>query len=398
MTDHKPMSMLREANPVSSEELEQTLSADDRSTARGRAIRMAEQGDYEEADRRPKRGIIRRGSGPRALVRPVAVVLCVGLAAALVLIGLGNGGGGSTPGGGPHPPLAQPPFADAAIRWAKVSPRLLVTESGWYVQTISENGDGTGEIDWTDGGHGPEGLHYLEISWFPSREYNNLVKDRSEGGQYPPTDTTVLGKQAKTFHEGPTADYDTFVPPDGDVVVEVRGDVGSEDGYFHLLQTIEPTSVNGWLSAMPASVLETADRSTAVDSMVNDIPLPPGMNESELQGLVAQRLKGQNLVSRYNLGAAVTSVVSCNWLDSWVAAKESGDQAAAQRAVDAMATAPHWTILDQMKSEGDWPSAITEYGDAIRTGTHLGPSGEEDVFQHPQAFQHAYNPALGCNE
>jgi hypothetical protein len=396
MTDNKAIAMLREANPVLAEELERALSADERRAARERAIRMGEQDGLQEAARPSKRSLARSGSGPWALVRPLAVILCAGLAVALVLIALGSGRGGSAPGGGPGP-LAQPPFADAAIRWAKVSPRLLITESGWYIKTVSENADGSGQVTWTDGTSGSEGAHELEIHWFPPHEYENLLNDRSEGGQYPPTETTVLGKQAKVFHQGPTASYDTFLPPDGNFVLEFQGDVGSEDAYFQLLQTLEPTSVNGWLSAMPASVLQVPDRGEAIDSMAKDIPLPPGVTESKLHDAVDQRLKGQKLVSRYNLGAAITGIVTCDWLDSWVAAKQSGDQATAKRAVDAMATAHHWTVLDQMSSEGEWPGAIYEYGDAIRTGTHMGPSGEEDVFQHPEAFQHAYNPALGCN-
>jgi hypothetical protein len=387
MTDDKTITMLREANPVSTEELEGTLGADDRSAARERAIRLAGQGDFDEADRQPRRGIIRRGSGPRALVRPAAVVLCVGLAAVLVLIGLGNGGGGSTPGGGPHPPLAQPPFADAAIRWAKVSPRLLVTESGWYIQTISENGDGSGEIQWTNGIHGAEGgLDYLEISWFPAAQYEDVLSNISDESD-PPIETTVLGRKAKVFHSGPTADYQALVPPDGDFVVELRGDVGSEDGYFQLLQTLEPTSVNGWLSAMPASVLETADRSNAVDSMTRDIPLPPGMNTSELQGLVAQRLKGQKLVSRYNLGAAVTGIVSCDWLDRWTAGLAKGDQAEVQQAKGALATSRGWRILDQMDKHGDYPEGIWDFAK-----DRLGSSG------FGRNTTHNYNSTLGCNQ
>lgn len=386
MTDQRVMAMLREANPVSIGELERTLTADDRTAARERAIHIAEQGAGEIADRRQERRLARGDSAPRALVRPLAAMLCLGLAAALVLIGLGGGGGSPTPSG--HPPaLAQPPFADAAVRWAKVSPRLLVTESGWYIQTVIENGDGTGEIHWTDGINGPDGLHYLEIHWFPARQYNNLQKDRSEGGRYPPTKTTVLGRKAKVFHEGPTSDYDTFVAPHGRFLVEIRGDVGSEDGYFQLLQTLEPTSVNGWLSAMPASVLEVPDRRKAVDSMTKDIPLPPGMNTSKLQGFVAHRLKGQKLVSRYNLGAAVTGIVSCDWLDRWTEGLAKGDRDEVQQAKDALATSRNWRILDQMDRHGDYPEGIWDFAK-----DRLGSSG------YGRNTTHNYNSTLGCNE
>jgi lysozyme family protein len=51
------------------------------------------------------------------------------------------------------------------------------------------------------------------------------------------------------------------------------------------------------------------------------------------------------------LGKSVTGAVACEWLQRWLSATRAGDGVAAQEAVDAMGTAPHWPVLLQMVRE-----------------------------------------------
>jgi hypothetical protein len=94
----------------------------------------------------------------------------------------------------------------------------------------------------------------------------------------------------------------------------------------------------------------------------------------------------------------VTGAVACGWLDQWVTATDAGDEAAAQRAVDAMATSHHWAILKEMGKTGEYNRVVWEYGDAIATGRHMGAGGLEIIANDTQAFRSVYSKGLGCAE
>jgi len=103
--------------------------------------------------------------------------------------------------------------------------------------------------------------------------------------------------------------------------------------------------------------------------------VPPDFDASALQSETA-------LTDRFMLGKAVTGAVACDWLQRWLSATRAGDGAAAQEAVEAMGTAPHWPVLLQMVRErgyqGDalpphgrgWPSEILTAAREITSG-HL---------------------------
>jgi hypothetical protein len=88
------------------------------------------------------------------------------------------------------------------------------------------------------------------------------------------------------------------------------------------------------------------------------------------------------LINRYELGQAVAGAVACGWMESWDAAKRSGDTATAEAAVAGMSGARHWAVLLQMVHEkgfeGDvlpahgvgWPSYIVEASRELAAG-HL---------------------------
>src|SRR5262249_5073212 len=132
-----------------------------------------------------------------------------------------------------------------------------------------------------------------------------------------------------------------------------------------LLRSLRAVSVDRWLAAMPPEVVQPADESAVIASMLQGVPLPPGFEVSSLE---SERV----LINRYELGQAVARAIAGGWLESWDAANRSGDTATAQAAVAGMSGARHWAVLLQMVHEkgfeGDvlpahgvgWPSYIVE--------------------------------------
>jgi hypothetical protein len=122
--------------------------------------------------------------------------------------------------------------------------------------------------------------------------------------------------------------------------------------------------------------------------MLRGIPVPPGFDTSALHFRSTPVPSGSALQSesaltdRFMLGKSVTGAVACDWLQRWLSATRAGDDAAAQEAVDAMATARHWPVLLQMAREKGyrgnalplhgqgWPSEILAAAREIAHG-HL---------------------------
>jgi hypothetical protein len=131
-------------------------------------------------------------------------------------------------------------------------------------------------------------------------------------------------------------------------------------------------------TAMPPSVVKTADSGETIRLMLKGIPLPPGFD--------AARIRGARLVhDRYQLGAAVSGTVACMWIADWSRARADGDTAMVRRAIAAMASAPRWPILRQMARSGAWPQVLIGYAQAMPRGTWYGRPLTADV-----------NSGLGC--
>jgi hypothetical protein len=201
--------------------------------------------------------------------------------------------------------------------------------------------------------------------------------------------STLLGQRATTFaYAGQHPNYATILAPKGNVFIEVNGSFGSKQEHEAVLRSLRSVGVEAWLAAMPAEVLRPAERSAAIAQMLQDIPVPPGFDTSTLRFRGMPMPSGSALQSegvltdRFMLGKAVTGAVACGWLQRWLSATRAEDGAAAQEAVDAMATARHWPVLLQMAREKGyrgnalpphgqgWPSEIITAAGEIASG-HL---------------------------
>jgi hypothetical protein len=108
------------------------------------------------------------------------------------------------------------------------------------------------------------------------------------------------------------------------------------------------------------------------------VTLPPGFD--------AASITGAGLTSdRYQLGATVAGTVACTWFKLWSDARRSGDAAGVQRAIDALATAKDWPILQEMSNSGAYPQILEMLAAAMPSGLRSGRPLEGDV-----------NSGLGC--
>lgn len=275
--------------------------------------------------------------------RAAGALVGIAAAGALVIVATQSLGGGN-----------QPAFAAEAIRVAESNARLLVTAPGWRVTRADQFSVENGDITFSNG------EHQLDLTWYPAEDYKSFYRDRNEVDP-DPTFITLLGEKARMVQYGPRPEFATMLPPQGPTFVEIRGLLGSREEYLEVLKSIQPTDVNTWLSAMPPSTVQPDERTAMVNEMLQGIPLPPGFDSSKLE-------RGDLVSDRYHLGATVTQAVTCGWLDSWTEAKASGNEAAAKEAVDAMATAESWPILQEMASEGGWSVEVWRYARVLARG------------------------------
>lgn len=372
------LAVMRAANPASAAELRETLDEDEVATAMRRAIaagRTPSQpipaGDRvaNEAAGGPRRPILRPGRRRLALAAGVA---CVAAVVALFVFS-------SLPGDG----RSGPAYATAAIEVAEANPRLLIAQSGWSVTRADQFEVDSGEVEFSDGSHD------LAIVWYPARYYDRYLRDRARVST--PIHSTLLGRDATTVHYG-REEYATMLAPEGRVFLEVRSKLGSKEAYDAVLSSLRPVDVDTWLAAMPASVVRPEDRAAAVEVALRGVPLPPDFDRAALE-------QEDTVRDRYAFAVEVAGAVACGWVESWLAAKRTGDAEAAKAAVEAMSTASSWPLLQGAEMQRGWAMNIeTVAKEVARDDLNAGPAGS---VRHPDGSGYELGPAwslaLGCD-
>jgi hypothetical protein len=338
---------MRSANPVSSAELRESIGEADLEHAMCRAIAAGESSPSPgPAGTRVAMEHGARSRGVRAGISRHRVASAgFGLACAAVialLVVLGGGSVNSVKDGG------RPTYAAAAVRVAEANPRLLITAPGWSIIHANSFEAEYGGLTYKDAGHpafGPNGVS-VTMNWAPASLYRLAV-----GGEYRPATvrrSTVLGRQATTFHRRGRPTYITVLPPEGKVFVTLTLPASQHES---LLRSLRAVGVERWLAAMPPEVVQPAAESSVIAQMLHGVRLPPGFDPSSLDA-------GGVLTNRYELGQNVAGAVACGWLKSWKAARHSGDATAAKAAVTAMSGARHWAVLLQMVHEKGYRGAV----------------------------------------
>lgn len=361
------LARMRAANPVSAEELSKAIGEADLARSMRRAI-AAGDSPGQPIPVGDRVAVERGAGGDHGLAgifsRHRSASLGFGLACVAVIAGLIVLGGGSVKDGG------HPTYAAAAVKVAEANPRLLVTAPGWSIIHANSFEAEYGGLTYKEAGHPASGTDGsgLVMNWAPATLYRSTLRESRPKATV--TKSTVLGRQATTFHHSGSPAYVTVLPPQGNVFVTLALPATEHEA---LLRSLRAVSVERWLAAMPPEVVQPASRSSVIARMLDGVPLPPAF---DLAGLETE----SHLTSHFELGRTVAAAVACGWLESWDATTRSGDAATAEAAVAAMSSARHWAVLLQMVHEkgfrGDvlpargngWPSYIVTAAREIAGG------------------------------
>lgn len=291
---------------------------------------------------------------PRRRVARLSVALAVVAAVAVAAL---IGTRGSRP---------SPAYAAELVRLANASPLLLLDQPGWKVTYVNEDSTQDGEMRFTktvDGTATTVSLHWR------SGALADWIRDRANSATAT-SKTQVLGATATVFADRPAGATSLWLY-DGRVM-EFTTQVGDMQSLDELLAALKPVSTDTWIQALPPDAVPTSDRAAVVAQMLHGIPLPPGFTAADVPG--------QGLTNnRYQLGADVTGAVACTWLKQWSQARAAGDEAKVKQAIDAMATAPSWPILQEMRSQGAYPEVLDDFAKAMPTGKWYGRPLEGDA-------------------
>jgi hypothetical protein len=357
------MRIVSELDPAPAERVAKELPERELNAARDRARTLAS-----------RSGPHMQPTGRKLVIRTAGLAAAGAVAIVIAILGggIGDSGGGHSA------------FAEAAVEVAEANPRLIVTAPGWSVTSANEFEPDQGEVRFGNG------KRSLSMTWYPADLYEDYYEDRS-----------FVQQTSMSFPElGPSrtvryssTDFATMLEPQGDVFLEIRASLPA-DQYKTVLASLEPVGVDTWLRAMPATVVGPSDRSSAVDDIVADMPLPPGLDLTRWQDEAA-------VLDRYQLIAETASLVACGWLDRWAAAVESGDAATAAEATKAMQTARNWKALREIEDQGGYSQVLWQMADAMRKDRRdlLLESAGSDRLEDGRVYEFGpkYATALGCD-
>ncbi len=154
-------------------------------------------------------------------------------------------------------------FAEAAIRAAESSPRLLV--EGWEVTRVDEWSVGRGEMTFARDGR------TLDLSWGDEGPLKDGI-ERLRG-------TRVAGAPATVGRFEGTND---FVARWDDVLA--RGVAPSAEAFVETLEEIHRVGAEEWLEALPDSAVAPRAQAATVQEMLRGIPVPPRVRRTRGDG------------------------------------------------------------------------------------------------------------------
>jgi hypothetical protein len=305
---------------------------------------------------------------PRVRAPRLAATLAVALVGAVVAFAIVDASGGRS----------GTAWGAELVRFAEASPLVLLDQAGWHVDYANEDSSVDGELHFTNG-PAPASATTEDFTTDAALNWRAgplapWMADRANSANLSTT-APVLGTVAHVYQ------YAGGQPGHQDItalweyngrVLEFRAGAADVAAFEVLLASLRAVDTDTWLSALPASVVKTTDRTAVIASMLQGVTLPPGFD--------AASITGAGLTSdRYQLGATVAGTVACTWFKLWSDARRSGDAAGVQRAIDAMATAKDWPILKEMSSSGGYPQILEAFAAAMPSGLWSGRPLEGDV-------------------
>jgi hypothetical protein len=344
---------------------------------------------------RPRRGRLAVGFATVAIAAAVAVVLILA-------------GGGAE--------KSSRAYGASLVRFAEASPLLLLEGPGWRVQNVDEHRERegiAGSMEFVTG----KPIPYETI------RQRGSARRPTESGMFPPA-VRQRRVNLEWRHESlldqisylnglphphgrkalwlPVLDTKAYVDTRAEFYANQGGPgnrrmvaVWSEDGFTLTLQAAVPsltafeerlewlTKVDQgtWLEAMPAKVVAASNHAKVVREVLKGVPTPKTFTPARVPD------EGLN-TNRYQVGAQATGAVACLWFRQWGEAVRTGDVAAREEAVKAMATAKHWPILREMTKDGDWSYVLWEDAKWMPLGYFPFHGHKRDLLAHAEG--------LGC--
>ena len=293
----------------------------------------------------PERGEA-ASAASRSHRRVWSVAVAVGVSALVALVAwLGGGLGGQSSSA----------YGSELIRFAKNSPLILLAD--WEVGDAIEQSSQEGEMRFFQPGEVTAELHWRAGS------FRRWVRDRARDS-VGETKSHVLESTARVYRYsccGPGQVDFTALWRERGRVMEFRSVASSLAAFRQRLAGLERVDAETWLTALPARVVQAVDRPVTVEAMLRGIPLPPGFE--------AEEVKGAGLMTdRSTVASQILGTVACAWRGEWLQARNSGDQAGARAAVEALGSVREWPIVRK-----GWASETFTYW--IEEAAALMPSG-----------------------
>lgn len=254
--------------------------------------------------------------------------------------------------------------------------RVVVDLPGWRISRADEH-DGGGQMTFTDG------KGQAELTWEKGDATAFEAKVENRAAESDLREAMVIaGTSGVLLRYTGTSDYLGLWGKAG-TLLELRGTASNPEDFAKLLAALRPVDEATWLAALPKSAVTPDERSSTIDELLADVPLPPGFDKESLRS--AAEVKG-----RYQLGAQVVGAVTCGWITDWVSAKRAGDAARVAAAVEALGTSRQWPVLLEMESQGGYPGVVWQYADGVAAdGTVMGG--------RRLTVETSYRDAFGCD-
>ncbi len=271
-------------------------------------------------------------------------------------------------------------WATELVRLAEASPLVLLGAPGWQVNYADEQSAQEGEMHFTTASPAPRaGFSSSVPGSFAQLNWRAVSLEQWKRGRAASSESTttapVLGTTATVYRYtgGTPGRRDiTAIWAYDDRVLEFRAVMADAAAFEALLAQLKRVDTDTWLSALPDSVVKTADRASVIAEMLRGVTTP--------RGFEAGTITGQALTKdRYQLGAAVAGTVACTWIKRWSDARRRGDRAGVREAIAAMATAKDWPILEEMSKSGAYPEVLEQYAAKMPSGRWYGRPLEGDA-------------------
>lgn len=193
-------------------------------------------------------------------------------------------------------------------------------------------------------------------------------------------DTVTLGDHDVFLFDRGDDTYRTAIWQADGFVIQLRSRA-SLDELADLVGSVRAVDETEWRKVVPEGWVSASDVDQEIADILSDIPTPPGMwNDT-----AALDVSG----SRYQVVAQVTGAVTCRWVERWIEGTASGDQALADEAAAALATAREWDALVEIADEGGWSPVVWEFADAVNGDGTL-------EMGRTMTVEESYADALGC--